>query len=428
MSSVDRMNVDCIGNLLLEVRSILSHDVTTKDVSCATIGLKSISDAGHNVYSLVRLFESDIKKTCQEVLREPLSGQSLMEESRMESIIYSISGIAYMSLDYDANHFLPAFFVPLVYSDDFVIHHIIPLVVPLLERSDDLSTKKGLFLLKHILSLVRPTSLSCQYLPKHFYDYLRVYPLHVSLVKVMRFCPEASLRQEASVLFKRLLSSFEKTDRRDMIDILINTPCQVPGVIELAVNEYRSLVIEDQAFLCKKHFSMTVKNLIVFCSIKETSMSSTNDEEHSKTENKEDSALLDKSEAILSLLNFVRFFSLRDPRDVNRTGIWDLKEMLTKDFVIPLKKRVEDKQSSLLLQLKSLKSEDEVTKQQRLDLVKNMQLQIQNNASKESDAKPDECPDDYEEQSIQMSLTRLSMILSVVDRVHDIFVTEVSPQ
>ena len=115
-----------------------------------------------------------------------------------------------------------------------------------------------------------------------------------------------------------------------MIDILINTPDQEPGIVELALNEYRCLVTDNQcSFLCKKHLFKTIRNVIRFCGIKSEGP-------------EDDNCILEKSESLLNLLTFLHFLLITDPIERNETGIWEMKKQLVDNLLTPPLKEIEE--------------------------------------------------------------------------------------
>ena len=394
-----------IRNHLWDVK--LSDDQPNGFPETVISNLKRLSTLGWDVFRLVSRYESWIIDVCRNV-----EGQDTQVEDgdTTETMVVECIGLlARFAVDETVIDHLPLNFTPLVYSDIFVVHQLIPLVIPLIEKGNDChATENGLFLLKHALSLVKSSSISCPHLPRNFYDYLRLFPVHCSLVKVMKFSPEASRRRHSTLLLKQLIHSFGREEMRLMIDILINTPDQEPGIVELALNEYRCLVTDNEcSFLCKKHLFKTVRNVIRFCGIKPEGP-------------EDDNCILDKSESLLSLLNFLRFLFIRDPIERNETGIWEMKEQLIDNLLTPLLKGIEDKQSSLLLELKKVKEEGSEVKNQKLEFIKKMTIQVQNNPEGEEKETDEECPEDYEEQGMEAMIVRLQMIQSVTQRVSNI--------
>jgi len=384
-----------LDQLVLRVRPFLDQEHVVTEVLSI---LKDV--AHHDLFSMIRHYRPLIHSVCQDANRDRSEGDDDNEESPEESLVHGVCVIAYVSWSQEVADLLPVHFIPLIYSDMFIVHELIPVVIPFLERNAQNSISKGLTLLDKLLEHVGTPSLAC--FPPQFHDYLRRYPVHKTLIKVMRFSPEASHRRHAYNLFTRILHCFDRKGTFTMIDMLINEPCQVPGIIELSVREYRNLIILDNfASLSQRHLNQMIRRLITYC-----------------FESEEDEGLLDRNEALLGLLNFILFLMLRDPEERNDTGIWDLKDLLQQSLLSPVQNYLEDKKKSLLMDLEKCRSQDDKVKQNKLSFVKNMSLSIRNEPSGVC-ASTEDCPQDYEEQGIQMSLLKIDIIQSVVGRVSE---------
>lgn len=317
------------------------------------------------------------------------------EETIQQSIVFSLSVAVLICLSDDVSSFMPA-----VYSHIYVLQELLPLVIALFERSEPEVTQKALFVLNRLLSNVGESAL-----PASFCDVLSKQPIHRSLIRVMRYSSDASCRSEAVNLFKRLVQAFDAAGRVKCVTVMISDPQQVPAVIELLLQQYRNFLTSDQMHLYSGcNLQAVVTAAIIAC----TRHSDSSSPSH---------GLLSKSECILSLLNLIRFLFLSDFR--KRSGIKDMSSVIRSRLIGPLKEELTKRKAEQEIELSNVLKNDSASNGKRVDTLKNMQIRIANDESNAENV-TDDCPDDFEEQGLRMSLIKIDMIQSVVNRVEEL--------
>lgn len=309
---------------------------------------------------------------------------------------------------------LPKFFQPLVHSHSHALTLHLPLVNFMLQSPD--TAEYAVSIIERLLDRVGEGTLQPDY-----YDILRECPIHHSLVKVMQFAPDAKLRSQAVKCFRRILHAFNPNGRLLMINITLRQPGQASGLQELVLNEYRSLALKEESlnesqfvFRSKKSIQSLLRTLIPLCTTHEDSCESPPCEgknEPSKSD------ILAKNELILGTLNFIRFFLLRDPQEVNSTGIWNLVDLIYTKLITPLNSAIEEAKTNLLSELNNLSKESAESKRAKLDYVSKMQLEIPNGPGEENTSK---LPEDFDEQGLKGSIVKLDLMSSVTSRLTEL--------
>lgn len=368
----------------------VTHDIT--DI------LSQLSKHGKHLYDVLLHFEPVINNVCSRLRHEPNVPTGDLDdedhESNEESLVYSLGVLVYICQTQPNS--IPPFFIPAIYSETFILTSQIPIVHCLLERSETECVRKGIAILIHSLEKMSQRRLKLQ--ESCYDDVLRKYPIHSSLVKVIRYSDKTSNREDGLKALKQLIRNFEPRGSKKFIDILISSPSQVSGVVELALSEYKNFLIQGNPEFCSKNSILqTVGRVIEHCKFHE-----------SMTSNAE--PILERSDAILGLLNFILFLSLRQTNGDEDLDIRNLREHFFTNLLIPLEKQITDARNHYLLELRRVRSEDLSARQQKLQEAKNLSLMVANDTS---DQVSDEISEDYEEKGICICLTRLELIGSV---------------
>ena len=326
-----------------------------------------------------------------------LDGSSGDEETTQQSVVFSLSVAVLICLSADVSFFMPA-----VHSHMFVMQQVMPLVTALFERSEPEATHKALCLLNHLLRNVGQGAL-----PAAFCDIISRYPVHRSLVRVMRYSGDASCRTDAVNAFKRLVCAFDPAGRVKVVTVLLSDPTQVPGVIELLLLQYLHFVTSDATgvYADRRNLKAIITAGIIAC-FRNAGASPPSD------------GLLQNSESILALLSLIRFLLLSHSH--KEAGVRDMAPMIRDRLIAPLKQELASNKDKLEQELSNLMKLDSRSKVEAVDHLKNMQIQIKNDDANADANVTDDCPDDFQEQGARTALIKLDMIESVVDRVQEL--------
>lgn len=346
-----------------------------------------------DIWSLLHRFRDHVQ---QPVCLEESSGDG---ETMHQSVVYSLTVavlICFRCKTWDI-----AFFMPSVHSHMFALQQFLPFVTALFESSEPEVNQKGLFILNRLLHNVGEGAI-----PEAFCDLLTRYPVPRSLVRVVRFSSDASCRKKAVATFKRLVCAFDPAGRVKIITVLIADPKQFPGVIELLLQQYRHFMTHDTSgSYAGRNLKAVVVNSIAACFRNADATSSIPSQ-----------SLISNSESILALLNLIRFLCLST--SLKQTGIREMAPMVRDRLIAPLKQELSTNREKLVHDLHKTRKLDSKSKSDAVDHLKNMQIQIGNDANAESVVH--DCPDDFEEQGVQTALIKIDMIDSVVDRVKEL--------
>ena len=342
------------------------------------------------LWSLMSRFEDEIRSAAGDWNQD----QNSCSESYDQTVAYSLAVVVYLSYFCDNRQL--NFFLPQVHDHVFRLQRLLPLLHLLFERSEVPASQKGLSLFKILIQNV-----SDKQIPSSFYDFMRMFPIHKSLIKVMVYSSNASVRSDAKNCFQLLLNTFEPDARVKLVNILIQDPEQQASVVEFVLMQYRKYLIEDTSdFYAGQNLEHVLRNSIPAC----------------LSRGQKDVALDDiskRSDAILGLLNFIRFLcsqsSLKSA--VERAKVRDR-------LLLPLERDVLHAKEKLADELSNISKQSSTQRSETLSQIKHMKLEIPN--SSHADDVIGSCPDDFQEQGILLSSTRIDMITSVINRVKEL--------
>ena len=378
----------------------------------------SLSLEGCDYYSILADHEVDLSITV-----EPSESEADVTPS--ESIHRALSVLSVIVNGPSESCPLPEYFISYVYSHLHSLTLHLPLVNFMLQSPD--TCESAISITETLLKNVGQDTLYCEY-----YDVLREFPIHRSLVKVMQYASDVKLRSRAVECFRRILHAFKPEGRLLMITITLRTPGQVSGLQELVLNEYRSFVVEERktlenkpqmVFSSKKCIQSLLNTVMPLC----TSDNSRGDvaanghfssvTSSSSTSSSSSCDILAKRELILSTLNFIRSLCLQDSRNKDELGIWSSVDLIRSRLIVPLSQAIDKTKSSLLADMDKLSREPAEERKERLDYMNRMSLKISNDPSSEETCG---VPDDFDEKGILASITQLDLISFVMSRVQEI--------
>lgn len=228
---------------------------------------------------------------------------------------------------------MAAYWVPQVYSHQYVFLSCLPLLATLLQEKEHIPIHKGLTLASALLNK----------LPRHSLpgDSLEAWA-HSSfpqlLVRVMTFCDNRELRTLSLDIFRAHLGKFDSQGRRKLIQALLLS-VKHPGVLGLVIHELK----ENVAFSLSRENqdpNFSGRNLVELvkaaCILPEA----------------EQTDLLEWSDCIMSALNLLIFLFIRDKE--NKTGINAVSHSLREGYLTQLQIGLDLTKGHYELKLKDL--------------------------------------------------------------------------
>lgn len=212
--------------------------------------------------------------------------------------------------------------MPCVYSHKFTLRFHLPVIKAFLEDKHSVVKLKGVLLLEKLMFVIPPFSFKHHELDNdHYKEILNL------LISTMTFCESKEIRKSCVPLYSAFFGMFTLQGRHRLYEIVFNT-CKHSGVVGHTLSLYK----EQVDVVLKKHGDyenlFLGKNLIrVFKLVSTIPDGATTD-------------LLQNSDRILSVLNFIRYLILRDNPASNLTGFWDLYPTLDKEFFDPLRQAI----------------------------------------------------------------------------------------
>lgn len=389
--------------LMRRLRSFLQSDLLLPDRTLSPSGHRAtrvLLQLNGNLWSLLHQFRRHVCRC----LVEANDAAEETYETDDQTVVCSLAVAAYLTSCCKSSDL--SFFLPVVHSHVFALGQLLPVVMVLFERSEPPVTKKGLHLMNHLLQNVGEGSLCGD-----FMDLLRCAPVHRSITKVMRFSADAECRVSAVETFKRLVRAFDARGRIKLMSYLIADPGQSAAVIELLLMQYRSFLMQDASkeYGRRSNLRTIVDNSIAACFRTNSSPGS---------DVPADALIQEKSECILALVNFVRFLLLNNSlKDETMTH---MGPKIRNQLICPLKQELESTKGKLVQELTNASKQDSKSKADALQQLKSMQLRIANDDDSGSGGLADDCPPDFQEQGLRLSLIKVDMIQSVVQRIEEL--------
>lgn len=381
------------------LRSFLQSDLLLPDHTLSPSGHRAthvLLQLNGNLWSLLHQFQPHV---CRCLGEDNDVGEETYETDD-QTVVCSLAVAAYLTSCCKSPDL--SFFLPVVHSHVFALEQLLPVVTVLFERSEAPVTRKGLHLMNHLLQNVGEGSLCGD-----FIDLLRCAPVHRSITKVMRFSADAECRVSAVETFKRLVLAFDARGRIKLMNYLIADPAQSGPVVELLLMQYRSFLMQDasKVYGTWSYLRTVVDNSIAACF-------------RTKSSPGPDALIQEKSECILGLVNFVRFLLLNNSlKDETMTH---MGPKIRNQLICPLKQELESTKGKLMQELANVSKQDSKSKTDALQQLKSMQLRIANDDDAGSGGLADDCPPDFQEQGLRLSLIKVDMIQSVVQRIEEL--------
>ncbi|XP_054012406.1 glomulin-like isoform X1 [Hylaeus anthracinus] len=236
--------------------------------------------------------------------------------------------------------------VPHVYDSQYIFQSCIYLIIKLVQEQQNVTIRKGLHLMGHLLRKITRYSLTSQLLELNVYS-----DVLDSLVKVMMYCDSDEERSKALHVFQKYIEMFNM-EGRYLIILHLYQISEHSGLLSVTTGMLKECIIECLETTPPTTYFLgnNLECLLKFvCKLPHGSASD----------------MVELSDEIITSLNLLRFLFLRDVN--NQTGIWNLVDKLENEYLKPLREGIslcrahwKVKMKDLEEQKKALKTSDNI--------------------------------------------------------------------
>lgn len=208
-------------------------------------------------------------------------------------------------------------FQPFVYSNLFIFMKNLRYITLLLKPKHNLVLFKGLCLADTLLNQLDDLQLNYDCMELEVFTEFPKLLLNIAI-----FSTFETHRKSALKIFQLYMSKCNFKGRYHLIMQVLST-IKHSGAESLVINMYKNYLHETLnnsaygEYLLGKNFRLFVKKTFALSEGVETD-------------------ILENSDKIITALNFLRYLLLRDRKEKNFTGIWDLIDAISTDFITPL--------------------------------------------------------------------------------------------
>ncbi|KAK3098382.1 hypothetical protein FSP39_018974 [Pinctada imbricata] len=207
---------------------------------------------------------------------------------------------------------------PAIFTNQYLLQYCLPYIKLLLEVDHSFVKFKGLYLLQTLVYNILPGSLQAEDLEQDIYKEVLQLLIHIDDFLKMK---NQELRQLCVTIFPVYVNMFSLAGRYRLFEIVFRT-CHHAGMIGYTIGLYKGEV--DKALRQDRpdrhYVGRHLQNILKLVT---------------GIPNGATTDLLDNSDRIFAVLNFLRYLTLRDAPNVNITGIWDYYPVIEKDFFGP---------------------------------------------------------------------------------------------
>ncbi|XP_063440743.1 glomulin-like isoform X1 [Mytilus trossulus] len=239
--------------------------------------------------------------------------------------------------------------IPFIYRHPHILQSSLYYILLLLKADHSLVKFKGIYLLQSLMGKIPVTTLSLNDLDNDKYK-----QVVNALIDIMIQNPVKELRQECVQLYKTFISMFCLPARYKIYEMVLNT-CPHAGMIGYTIQLLKDQIdsvlkneLDDRTF-----FGANLYKLLKIVAVVEEG--ATQD-------------ILQISDRVIALLNFLRYLLLRDPPAENVTKIWDFMGQIEKHFFEPLRLALDLSKGHYQLDLQDLKDGQKKAKGGNVDL------------------------------------------------------------
>nr|XP_033340743.1 glomulin [Megalopta genalis] len=228
---------------------------------------------------------------------------------------------------------------PKIYNWQYIFETCTYLTIKLLQEKEIVTVKKGLDLMDHLLNRLPKQCLISEMLELNIYS-----ELFDTLVQVMIYCDSNKERKKALALFQKYVEMFDMQARYLVIRRLYHTS-EHSGLISLTTSMLKDSIIEclETTPPIPYFLGNNLETLLkLACKLSHGSATD----------------LVEISDEIISSLNLLRFLLLRDK--YNQTGIWNVINTLTSDFLRPLRDAIDLCRAHWKVKIKDLEQQKKI--------------------------------------------------------------------
>jgi hypothetical protein len=332
-----------------------------------------------------------------------LLGKSAAMTELQEQFADGIGLLAFVSFVLDSK---PGNFVPSVHSPSFMFQAFLPYINQLIRVVRPCSTPKGLRLALRLLSNMSDVPLQLQFRELDV-EQERI-EMESNLLRIMTYSNREPLRKLSLKVFRCHMKSLNNAGRYQRIYSLINSPYQFVGTRSFMLTLYKHFLFTESDLT---HLAGNALHKLVRCMsqiiLKQLQIEINQD-------------------TVLTFLNLIRFLVMWDPRDVNRTQIWNIAPEIKKDFLEPLQQTLILSRRQYQLELKRVQekpAEDESTNNGKKAPLSEWNYQLKMPADVMEEDRWDLYPNRKNIEAIQKLICSNDLIESVLVRVIEIIST-----
>ncbi|XP_071173640.1 glomulin-like [Mytilus edulis] len=322
---------------------------------CAEQLVELLTELCPDLFEMLQNGQLPKKKKSAKKLKEPnkAEGDTSDEDTGpFENVVegelvseYSYACLSYLIFRED----LAVDSIPFIYRHPHILQSSLYYILLLLKADHSLVKFKGIYLLQSLMGKIPVTTLSLNDLDNDKYK-----QVVNALIDIMIQNPVKELRQECVQLYKTFISMFCLPARYKIYEMVLNT-CPHAGMIGYTIQLLKDQIdsvlkneLDDRTF-----FGANLYKLLKIVAVVEEG--ATQD-------------ILQISDRVIALLNFLRYLLIRDPPGENVTKIWDYFGQIEKHFFEPLRLALDLSKGHYQLDLQDLKDGQKKAKGGNVDL------------------------------------------------------------
>ena len=331
--------------LNLTYDSKAERPVKTNARICAEKLMTMINKICPNIHSLIETYKERNEafnkrvKEGGEISDEDLFGEGLVSELSLACLVYLVHAEELGIMEY-----------PSLFSHQGVLELNLPWIVLLLKQAEVEVRRKGALLLESLIKNIDPFHLTYNDLDRP--EYFKVLDV---IFEIMVHCSDRSARQLCVKILPSFIQMFDLDARYQIFEKIFATLKHSGAYgfcVQLLKNQIEEILTgsmsDDGNFANLK----LKKLLFLITSLKDGPATD----------------LLENSDRIISVLNFLRYLILRDPPGVNSTGIWSFYPELETKFIKPVFTGLDMSQAHYAEELKGLENKTSKTKNEEVEM------------------------------------------------------------
>ncbi|XP_054714935.1 glomulin-like [Uloborus diversus] len=376
-----QQDILCKYILLLFNHPLLYHDLHVPDESRPKSSIRTICDSYvkliskmcRNVFNIFRYDENSSVDMNTKAVGDEECCVPLLAFSHLSYLMFCEK----IAMD----------FQPLVYSHQYLFIFNLKYELPLLSKGENLVLFKGLKLARVLCDNLEEFELGDNCLELELFT---KFPM--TLLNIAISCPIETHRKNAVEIFLNFMSKCSwKVKYHIIMQVISNV--KHSGAEGLVIGLYKNYLHDylcektSNSYFFGKNLHLFLKTIFVLSDGVETD-------------------LLQNSDKILSSLNFLRYLLLKDVKENNITGVWNLSKMITDQFLEPLKTGLDLSRAHYEQAAKTFQCNQQQNKE-------NPEATINNSTLKN-------IPPEMEKDMYEKALITFDMIESILSRVTEV--------